>query len=77
VRKDAQARGVGSRLLTFVENELRSRHNARLLFIETGSTPHYELTRAFYRKHGYEQHALLSDFYATGDSMVVFRKALQ
>ena len=49
---------------------------ARVLFIETGSPPHYELTRRFYLKHGYEQHALLKDFYADGDSMVVFRKAL-
>ena len=30
---------------------------------------------AFYRKHGYEQHATLQDFYADGDDMVIFRKA--
>ena len=46
------------------------------MFIETSSLPHSELTRKFYRKSGYEQHALLEDFYAAGDSMVVFRKAL-
>ena len=34
--------------------------------METGSLPHYELTRQFYCKHGYEQHALLKDFYASG-----------
>ncbi len=76
VRKDQQARGVGGRLLQFVEHDLRTTHHGRMLFIETGSLPHYELTRAFYRKHGYEQHALVADFYADGDSMVVFRKAL-
>jgi ribosomal protein S18 acetylase RimI-like enzyme len=74
VRKDQQGRGVGGRLLRYVEEDLRDRRKARLLIIETGSLPHYELTRAFYRKHGYEQHALLKDFYAEGDSMVVFRK---
>ena len=36
----------------------------------------FERSREFYRKHGYEQHALLQDFYADGDSMVVFRKSL-
>ena len=38
--------------------------------------PHYELTRQFYRKNGYEQHALLKDFYADGNDMVVYRKRL-
>jgi GNAT superfamily N-acetyltransferase len=76
VRKDQQGKGVGSRLLHHVETEIRTRHQGRLLFIETGSVPHYEPTRQFYRKLGYEQHALLQDFYADGDSMVVFRKVL-
>ena len=75
VRKDTQGKGIGGQLLRYVEDDLCSR-NGRLLFIETGLVPHYELTRQFYRKHGYEQHALLQDFYADGDSMVVFRKRL-
>jgi GNAT superfamily N-acetyltransferase len=76
VRKDVQARGIGSRLLAHVEHDIGVDRGGRVLFIETGSLPHYELTRQFYRKNGYEQHALLKDFYAAGDSMVVFRKAL-
>lgn len=76
VAKDQQGRGVGSRLLRHVEDDIRANHHGRVLFIDTGSLPHYELTRQFYRKFGYEQHALLKDFYAAGDSMVVFRKDL-
>jgi GNAT superfamily N-acetyltransferase len=76
VRKDRQGRGVGGQLLRHVEDDIRANHVGRVLFIETGSLPHYELTRQFYRKNGCEQHALLEDFYADGDSMVVFRKAL-
>jgi ribosomal protein S18 acetylase RimI-like enzyme len=76
VRKDAQARGIGSGMLTHLEEDIRANHRGRLLFVETGSPPHYDLTRQFYRKHGYEQHAVLKDYYATGDSMVVFRKVL-
>jgi GNAT superfamily N-acetyltransferase len=75
VRKHTQGKGIGGKLLKHIENDIRDRLHGRLLFIETGSLPHYELTRQFYRKHGYEQHALLKDFYADGDSMVVFRKA--
>jgi ribosomal protein S18 acetylase RimI-like enzyme len=75
VSKDLQARGIGSELLRFVEDDIRERHKGRVLFIETGSLPHYEKTRRFYLKNGYEQHALLKDYYAAGDSMVVFRKA--
>lgn len=76
VRKGEQARGLGTRLLRFVEDDIRARFHGRVLFIETGSLPHYEPTRRFYVKNGYEEHAILKDFYAAGDSMVVFRKEL-
>ncbi|MCS7047497.1 MAG: GNAT family N-acetyltransferase [Gemmataceae bacterium] len=71
-----QGDGLGSALLRFAEADMHQRRG-RVVFIETGSQPHYEPTRRFYRKHGYEQHALLQDFYADGDSMVVFRKVLR
>ena len=38
--------------------------------------PHYEPTRRFYLKHGYDEEARLRDYYAPGDDQVVFRKAL-
>lgn len=75
VRKDLQNRGLGKKLLAAAEDDIRSR-GGRVLFIETGSLPHYEPTRQFYLKQGYEKHAVLRDFYALGDSMVVFRKEL-
>jgi GNAT superfamily N-acetyltransferase len=75
VEKSQQGRGVGGRLLRHVEDDIRA-NGGRVLFIETGSLPAYEPTRRFYRKFGYEQHALLQDFYALGDSRVVFRKVL-
>ena len=76
VRKDIQARGIGTELLRYVEKDIREEHRGRVLFIETGSVPHYEKTRQFYVKNNYETHAVLKDYYADGDSMVVFRKAL-
>ena len=76
VHKDHQGRGVGTKLLRFVEEEIRATHGGRVLFIDTGSTAAYDLTRRFYAKHGYEQHATVQDFWADGDSLVVFRKRL-
>jgi len=77
VRKNVQARGLGGALLRYVENDIRHLHEGRLFLIETSSVPHYEPTRRFYQKHGYEQLAVLGDFYADGDDMVVFRKRLR
>jgi ribosomal protein S18 acetylase RimI-like enzyme len=75
VRPHLQARGVGTVLLRHAEEDIRHRQG-RLFLIETSSLPHYDLTRRFYLKHGYEQEAVLRDFYADGDNMVVFRKRL-
>jgi ribosomal protein S18 acetylase RimI-like enzyme len=75
VGKRTQARGIGGALLHHAEEEIR-RAEGRIFLIETSSMPHYELTRRFYLKHGYEQHAAIGDFYADGDDMVIFRKRL-
>src|SRR5262245_14238 len=53
VAKEAQARGIGTRLLVAAEEEV-ARLGGRLLLIETSSLPHYEPTRRFYARHGYE-----------------------
>jgi len=73
VDKKTHARGVGSELLKYVEEDIR-RENGRQLLIETSSLPHYELTRRFYLKLGYEKACAQPDYYADGDDMVVFRK---
>jgi len=73
VSKLTQAKGIGGALLRHVEDDIRKRHG-RILLIETSSLPHYDLTRRFYLKYGYEQEAVLRDFYTDGDDMVVFRK---
>ena len=75
VTKQIQAKGIGSGLLRHAENDIRKR-NGRVLFIETSSLPHYDPTRKFYLKHGYEATGVLRDYYADGDDMVVFRKRI-
>jgi ribosomal protein S18 acetylase RimI-like enzyme len=76
VSKQIQAKGVGGKLLKHAEDDIRQQ-NGRLLLIETSSLPHYGLTRQFYVKHKYEQAAVIKDFYADGDDLVVFRKKFQ
>lgn len=75
VRKDRHSQGIGQQLMQQVEEDIRQRHG-RLLLIETSSLPHYDPTRRFYAKLGYEEATRLHDFYADGDAMVVFRKRL-
>ena len=75
VTRDIQAKGIGGKLLRHAEDDIRAK-KGRVLFIETSSLPHYDLTRRFYKKHGYEQAAELRDYYSDGDHMVVFRKHL-
>ena len=75
VQKTGQARGLGSRLLRHVEDDI-ARSGGRLFLIETSSLPSYEPTRKFYLKHGYEQAAVVRGFYADGDDQVIFRKQL-
>jgi ribosomal protein S18 acetylase RimI-like enzyme len=75
VTKQTQARGIGGKLLKYAEDDIRSKHG-RILLIETSSLPNYDLTRKFYVKHHYEQAAAIADFYADGDSLIVFSKRL-
>jgi GNAT superfamily N-acetyltransferase len=76
VAADQQGRGLGTKLLAFVEQDVRE-CRGRLLVIETCTLPHYEPTRRFYLKHGYTVAAEIPDFYADDDGKVVFTKRLR
>lgn len=75
VVKQVQASGIGRALLRHVEEEIQCL-GGRLFFIETSSLPPFEPTRRFYIKNDYERTAVLRDYYAEGDHMVVFRKRI-
>ncbi|MBI3821096.1 MAG: GNAT family N-acetyltransferase [Planctomycetes bacterium] len=74
-RKDRQRQGVGGRLLHFVEDDIRTKHHGRVLFIEVKSSD--EMMRRFFSKNGFEHDAELKDFYADGVDKVVYRKVLK
>jgi len=70
-----QRQGIGKLLLDESERAIRELGGARV-YIETSSRPQYEPTRRFYLGCGYTEAAVLTDFYAPGDSKVVYVKAL-
>lgn len=75
VDRKTHAKGIGTKLLKFAEEEIKQ-GGGRLFLIETSSLPSYDPTRKFYLKQGYEQAATIRDFYADGDDQVIFRKHL-
>jgi ribosomal protein S18 acetylase RimI-like enzyme len=71
VDPSARRLGVGKALLRQSESEVKAR-GGRLLVLETSGMVKYEPTRAFYLTSGYEQEAVIRDFYKPGDDLVIF-----
>ena len=66
--------GIGTALVGEMERRLGGA--ARLIMVETAGRPEYAGTRAFYEARGYRRTATIPDFYAAGDDLVVYVKAL-
>ena len=68
-----QRSGLGSALIRFAEDKIKT-SNGRMIVIETSASSLYLPTRSFYNKLGYLQMAAVDNFYAPGDSKVVYAK---
>ncbi len=75
VRQDCRGQGIGGRLLREAEERIAAA-GGRAVWVETSGRPQYEPTRAFYRRCGYTQEAVMKDFYDEGDDKVLFVKRL-
>lgn len=75
VRDDFRGLGIGKKLLAKTEKEIAEMEGRRI-YIETSSREQYELTRSFYKNCGYQEEALLKDFYAPGDSKIIYVKEI-
>ncbi len=75
VDKTMHGRKIG-RLLLERSEEIILEAGGRQVYIETSNRHHYAPTRGFYLRRGYQQEALLKDFYAPGDDKVIYSKAL-
>jgi ribosomal protein S18 acetylase RimI-like enzyme len=71
VRKDAQGRGLGKRLLA-ESLQLIRQAGGRKLYIETSARPEYAATRAFYERSGCRLEATIADFYGVGDAKLIY-----
>jgi ribosomal protein S18 acetylase RimI-like enzyme len=67
--------GIGSKLLSAMEEELRLAGPGHI-YIDTSSTEGYSKARAFYQKNGYHIASLLKDFYRDGDDRVLYLKII-
>jgi D-alanine-D-alanine ligase len=75
VDKSCHGQKIGRALLEKSE-ELIRQTGGRQVYIETSNRHHYAPTRGFYLRCGYQQAALLRDFYAPGDDKVIYAKEL-
>ena len=71
----ARCNGVGRALLTASEKAVRQL-GGRMLIAETSGAPHYETTRKFYFGMGYENEAIIKDFYTISDDLLIFTKRI-
>lgn len=75
VDPEYQKRSLGKALLHHAEGCIRER-GGRISVLETSGKADYLPTRGFYLKCGYEESAVLRDYYAPGDSMVIYTRHL-
>ncbi|HQP29743.1 MAG TPA: GNAT family N-acetyltransferase [Deltaproteobacteria bacterium] len=73
VDKNRQQQGLGRELLEHTEICIQASGGMRV-YIETSARELYRPTQRFYERCGYEAEARLKDFYAPGDSKIIYVK---
>jgi ribosomal protein S18 acetylase RimI-like enzyme len=71
-----QRRGLGRELIVRSERAIAAAGGTRI-YVDTSSRAQYAPTRAFYERAGYTRAALIEDYYAPGDGLVIFQKVLR
>jgi ribosomal protein S18 acetylase RimI-like enzyme len=75
VDSDFQKQGVGSKLLVFLDEAVRTR-GGRMILADTSTIPHYEKTQKFYLKNGFIEAARVLDYYHPGNDRITFCRRL-
>jgi ribosomal protein S18 acetylase RimI-like enzyme len=75
VAPNAQAKGVGKKLMAETEQRIKAAGGGRV-YAETSSQEKYLPTQHFYERCGFKKEAELKDFYRTGDNRLTFAKVL-
>jgi GNAT superfamily N-acetyltransferase len=75
VRHPYRSQGIGTILLQRSECTMAAL-GGRRIYVETSSRAQYKPTHAFYDAQGYHCEALLEDYYAPGDSKLIYVKVV-
>ena len=67
--------GVGQAILANIE-QVAAELGARVIVIETSDQAPLARARSFYQKQGYQERGRIPDFYAKGESKVIFSRSL-
>ena len=73
VSPNHQNKGIGKKLLAFVEKEVADK-TGRMIIIETSSRGKYTPTQEFYKRNSYSIEARIAGFYSPGDDRLIFAK---
>ena len=76
VSETSRGKKMGKILLQKTEEIIRRMGGTRL-YAETSSRAQYASTQKFYQNGGYIAEAVLKDFYAPGDSKIIYSKILK
>ena len=75
VHESMRGQGIGKILLKESERRIKDMGGQRI-YIETSGQEKYISTRKFYIRNGYQEAAVLSDFYAPGDAKYIYVKEI-
>jgi ribosomal protein S18 acetylase RimI-like enzyme len=75
VDPDFQKKGVGSKLLSFLEEVVKA-EGGRMILADTSTIPQYEKTQKFYLKNGFQEVARIPDYYHPGNDRITFCKKI-
>ena len=75
VKADIQGKGIGNKMMKYLEEKLR-REGQRILIVETSGTDDFKRTRKFYENLDYTKEAIIRDFWNEGDDKVIYWKKL-
>lgn len=75
VRSDIQGKGIGTKMMSYLEHQLKEK-GQRILIVETSGTDDFQLTRKFYENLNYTKEATIRDFWSEEDDKVIYWKKL-
>lgn len=76
VAQHMRGRGLGRILMQKTEERIMEQ-SGRAVYVETSSRAQYIPTQRFYEQCNYAPEATLNDFYAIGDSKIIYSKILK